>query len=200
MSKGLDEGCSSWKSFGVRGVIFMLIKRMRRQITLFAVLMLSGCATLPTGPSVLVLPAPGKQFEQFQIEDMTCRQWAGQQIGISAQDTVNQNTAKGAAVGTIIGAGAGALLGAASGHAGAGAAIGAGSGLLLGTATGASAGQEYGWDAQRKYDYVYVQCMYAKGNQIPGQVHQYRIRRSAPPPPHNSSVPPDYVPDEPAYR
>jgi Glycine-zipper domain len=176
----------------------MLIKLIRSRITLLAVLVLSGCATLPTGPSVLVLPAAGKPLEQFQTEDMICRQWAGQQIGMSAQDTVNQNTAKGAAVGTMIGAGAGALLGAASGHAGAGAAIGAGSGLLLGTASGAGAGQEYGWEAQRKYDYGYVQCMYAKGNQIPGQVHQYRVRRINPPPPrpHDmNSVPPDYVPN-----
>lgn len=176
----------------------MLIKLIRSRITLLAVLVLSGCATLPTGPSVLVLPAAGKPLEQFQTEDMICRQWAGQQIGMSAQDTVNQNTAKGAAVGTMIGAGAGALLGAASGHAGAGAAIGAGSGLLLGTASGAGAGQEYGWEAQRKYDYGYVQCMYAKGNQIPGQVHQYRVRRINPPPPRPNdmnSVPPDYVPN-----
>jgi hypothetical protein len=174
----------------------MLIKLIRSRITLLALLVLSGCATLPTGPSVLVLPAAGKPLEQFQTEDMICRQWAGQQIGMSAQETVNQNTARGAAVGTVIGAGAGALLGAASGHAGAGAAIGAGSGLLLGSASGAGAGQEYGLDAQRKYDYSYVQCMYAKGNQIPGQVHQYRVRRITPPPPHNmNAVPPDYVPN-----
>ncbi|HXE95650.1 MAG TPA: glycine zipper family protein [Dongiaceae bacterium] len=173
----------------------MLIKYFRRRIAMVAMLVLSGCVTLPTGPSVLVLPAPGKPLEQFQAEDMTCRQWAGQQVGVSAQDTANQNTARGAAVGTAIGAGAGALLGAASGHAGSGAAIGAGSGLLVGTASGSGAGQEYGWEAQRKYDFGYVQCMYAKGNQIPGQVHQYRVRRIAPPPPPHGAVPPDYVPE-----
>lgn len=173
----------------------MLIKQLRRRVSILAVLLLSGCVTLPTGPSVLVMPAPGKSLEQFQTEDMICRQWAGQLIGMNAQETANENTARGAAVGTMIGAGAGALLGAASGHAGAGAAIGAGSGLLLGTASGAGAGQEYGWEAQRKYDYGYVQCMYAKGNQIPGQVHQYRVRRVTPPPPPNmNTVPPDYVP------
>jgi hypothetical protein len=178
----------------MKGVIIMLIRYFRRRITMVAMLVLSGCVTMPTGPSVLVLPAPGKPLEQFQVDDFTCRQWAGQQIGMTAQETANQNTARGAAVGTVVGAGAGALLGAASGHAGSGAAIGAGSGLLVGTASGAGAGQEYGWDVQRKYDYGYVQCMYAKGNQIPGQVHQYRVRRVAPPPPHDA-VPPDYVPD-----
>jgi len=154
---------------------------------------------MPAGPSVLVMPAPGKTIESFQVEDMTCRQWAGQQIGISAQDTLNKNTVSGAAAGTAIGAGAGALIGAASGHAGAGAAIGAGSGLLVGTAAGAGAGQEYGMDAQKRYDYAYVQCMYSKGNQIPERVYRYRIR-SINPPPGRYSVPPDYNPDYPTSR
>lgn len=174
----------------------MVCKRIKRDITLVAILMLSGCATMPTGPSVLILPAPGKPIETFYNEDMICRQWAGERIGISAQDTANRNTVTGAAVGTAIGAGAGALLGAASGHTGAGAAIGAGSGLLIGSATGANAGQEYGYEAQQRYDYAYVQCMYSKGNQIPDRVHRYRIRRVTPPPmPDRYSVPPDYVPE-----
>jgi hypothetical protein len=76
-------------------------------------LALSGCVTLPTGPSVMALPGSEKSFEQFQAEDADCRQWAGQQIGMSPQDTANQNTATGAVVGTVIGAGLGAAIGAA---------------------------------------------------------------------------------------
>jgi hypothetical protein len=91
-----------------------------------------------------------------------------------------------------LGAGAGALLGAATGNVGKGAAIGAGAGLLFGTASGANAGQEYGWEAQKRYDYAYVQCMYAKGNQVPGQVHNYRLRRGSTPPADSYPVPPDY--------
>ncbi|ABB30479.1 hypothetical protein GeomeDRAFT_2169 [Geobacter metallireducens RCH3] len=174
----------------------MVVNWLQRYATVAALMVLGGCATVPSGPSVLVLPAPGKPFEQFQVEDATCRQWAGQQIGLSAQETVNQNTAQSAAVGTAIGAGAGALLGAAAGHPAAGAAIGAGSGLLVGTASGSGAGEAYGWEAQQKYDYAYVQCMYAKGNQVPGRVHRYRLKRVAPSPssPDRYSVPPDYVP------
>ena len=112
----------------------MYSKRIRGFLTLAALLVVSSCATLPTGPSVLVLPAPGKPLGVFQAEEMTCRQWAGQQIGMSAQDVANQNTATGAVVGTAVGAGAGALIGAASGNAGAGAAIGAGVGAGAGTA------------------------------------------------------------------
>jgi len=169
----------------------MRIRQAGRQVTLWAVLLLSACTTMPTGPGVLVLPSPGKSLQDFQVEDMICRQWAGQQIGMSPQDIAAENTVKGAAVGTAIGAGAGALLGSASGDAGSGAAIGAGAGLLMGTAAGASSGQAYGWEAQERYDYAYVQCMYAKGNQIPGQVHRYRIRK-VPATPDRYSVPPDY--------
>lgn len=172
------------------------LMKMKRIVTVASLLVIGGCATLPTGPSVLVLPAPGKSLEQFRTEDLICRQWASQQVGVSPQETASQSAVSGAAMGTAIGAGAGALLGAASGDAAAGAAIGAGSGLILGTASGASAGQEYGYDAQRRYDYAYVQCMYVKGNQIPGQVHRYRLRRAPTFPPAGfNGVPPDYVPE-----
>ncbi len=148
-----------------------------------ALLVLGGCATVPSGPSVMVLPTPGKPFEQFQFEDASCRRWAEQQIGLSPQETVNQNTAAGAAAGTLLGAGLGAAVGAASGNPGLGAGIGAASGLLGGTMVGANAGQVYGYEAQRRYDMAYQQCMYAKGNQIPGVVHRSRRAYASPPPP-----------------
>ena len=44
-----------------------------------AVLALGGCAGVPSGPSVMVLPGPGKTLEQFQADDTFCRQWAAQQ-------------------------------------------------------------------------------------------------------------------------
>ena len=152
--------------------------------SMLILLVVGGCATLPTGPSVRVMPAPGKPFDQFMSEDAICRQWAEKQIGMNPQEISNQNAVSGAAVGTAIGAGAGALLGAASGHAGAGAAIGAGSGLLVGTASGASSGELYGAQAQQRYDNVYIQCMYSKGNQVPG-IMTRPVRRYVPayPPP-----------------
>ena len=157
-------------------------KRLGRIISSLGLLVLSGCATIPNGPSVRVLPGEGKTFEEFQADDAVCRQWASQSIGISPQETVNQNAATGAVVGTAVGAALGAAIGAASGNPAAGAAIGAGSGLLVGTATGANAGNAYGWEAQRRYDNTYVQCMYAKGNQIPGTAQRIRrVRRIASP-------------------
>lgn len=170
-----------------------MVKR-RKKIFLCAVLILvlSGCVTVPRGPSVMVMPPPGKPFDLFQKEDAVCRQWAAQQIGLSPQETVDQNTAAGAAVGTIVGAGIGAAIGAASGHSGTGAAVGAATGLLFGASAGAESGQYYGREAQRRYDYAYQQCMYANGNVIPGM---RRVRRTAtpppPPPPGSDYVPPD---------
>jgi hypothetical protein len=165
----------------------------RRWVLLFgsAAVALGGCATLPTGPNVMVLPAPGKSFEQFQAEDAVCRQWAAQQVGGAPGAPATQNTAVGAAVGTAIGAGLGAGLGALAGHAGTGAAIGAGTGLLGGAAVGANADQASGWNAQRRYDVAYQQCMYAKGNQIPGAVRGPRQPAMPPPPP---PPPPGYSP------
>jgi hypothetical protein len=157
------------------------------------VLIIGGCATIPTGPSVMVMPPPGKPFELFQADDAICRQWAAQQIGLSPQEVANQNTATGAVVGTAIGAGLGAAIGSVSGSAGAGAAIGAASGLLIGTTSGANAGQAYGWRAQRQYDIAYQQCMYARGNLIPGMTNR-PARRVAPMPPDLSRDPRGYSP------
>jgi hypothetical protein len=155
----------------------------------------TGCATVPTGPSVNVLPTPGKAFDQFMSEDATCRQWAEKQIGASPEavkEGQDQNVATGAVVGTAAGAGLGAAMGAASGNAGVGAAIGAGMGLLFGSAIGADNAQQYGHQAQRRYDNAYVQCMYSYGNQVPGvpQAAASVPRVAAPPPPPVVAPPP----------
>jgi len=184
-----------------------MLMRMGKILSFTMVLALAGCATLPTGPSVRVLPGHGKSFEQFQADDALCRQWADQQTGTSAQDAANQNTATGAVAGTLIGAGLGAAIGAATGNAGTGAAIGAGSGLLVGTASGANAGQAAAMNVQHRYDNAYQQCMFAKGNQVPGAAR--RVRRASPPPPppdmdsappDMDSAPPDYDPSYPPPR
>jgi hypothetical protein len=146
--------------------------------------LLSACAVMPTGPSVMVLPGVGKPFDQFQVDDMVCRQFAQTQTGIPPGEAGKQSTINTAALGTLLGAGAGAALGAAAGDAGVGAAIGAGSGLLFGTASGAEAGAGTARSLQSRYDVSYMQCMYAKGNQVPG----------TPAAPQSSSVPPPGTP------
>jgi hypothetical protein len=130
---------------------------------------LAACAAPPPGPSVMALPGQGKNFEQFQRDEASCRQYADAQTGYGAATAqANQAGVGSALVGTGLGAAAGALLGAATGHAGAGAAIGAGSGLLFGGAVGAN---QTAWAAggiQHQYDMAYMQCMAGNGNRIPG--------------------------------
>jgi hypothetical protein len=55
-------------------------------LSLCAAVLFTGCATIPTGPSVIVLPGSGKPFDQFQVDDAACRQWASQQVGQSYPD------------------------------------------------------------------------------------------------------------------
>jgi uncharacterized protein YcfJ len=155
----------------------------RNLVSFIAVAALSACATMPTGPSVMVLPAPGKPFEVFQSEDQQCRNWAELQTGQHPSDTVNQNLASGAAIGTLMGAALGAAIGSASGNAGAGAGIGAASGLVGGAAVASGPAYEAGWGVQRRYDIAYQQCMYAKGNIIPGVVSTPQAAPVPPPPP-----------------
>jgi len=152
-------------------------------LLIFVVVGLSACATVPSGPSVRVMPGPWKPFEVFQSDDAVCRQWAAQQTGPSPNDAVNQNLVTGGVFGTLAGAGLGALIGAAYGNPGAGAAIGAASGLIGGTAVASGPAYGAGYAAQTRYDNAYVQCMYAKGNQIPGVMPPRRTYSPPPPPP-----------------
>jgi len=153
---------------------------MRASAALVAVsgLLLTACATVPSGPSVMALPGSGRTFEEFQNDDAGCRQWAFQQSG-SASDAANHTTASSAAIGTLLGAAAGAAIGAAAGNPALGAAAGAGFGLFAGGASGASAAQGAYATSQGRYDSAYVQCMYARGHQVP--VSGVRMRYSSPP-------------------
>ena len=164
----------------------------RIALPIAACFLVTGCATVPTGPSVLVLPGTAKNFEQFQADDAVCRQWALQQTGATPNEAGATSTVTGAAVGTAVGAGLGAAIGAAAGSPATGAAVGAGAGLLGGTAVGA--GNAYGSSvsAQWRYDIAYMQCMYAKGNQVPVPRGSQPAYTSAvvPPPPPPPDVPP----------
>ncbi len=155
-------------------------------VCLAAGLLTGACASIPTGPSVMVLPGTGKNFDQFQVDDAVCRQWAAQQTGTTTEKASTNTAVTGAAVGTLLGAAAGAAIGAAAGSPGTGAAVGAGVGLLGGTAVGAgNASTAYG-SVQRRYDASYMQCMYAKGNQIP-------VARGSAPPAYTSTPTPRAV-------
>ena len=165
----------------------------RCALNLTAGLLLSACVSVPTGPSVMVLPGSGRSFTQFHADDATCRSWAGQQAGATPGEAAAQSGIATAAIGTGVGA--------AVGHPGTGAAVGAGSGLLVGSAAGTARGDWAGAAVQSRYDHAYMQCMYANGNQIP--VARGSVRRSVSPygprpaysPPRGAA--PRYVPPPP---
>jgi len=161
-----------------------------RLLPLVAVVGVSACATIPSGPSVMVMPGQGKNFEEFQADDSVCRGWANEQVGTTPGQASAEAGVSSAVIGTILGAGLGAAIGAASGNPGLGAAIGAGSGALGGTMVGVGASQAAAGSVQWRYDMAYQQCMYAKGNQIPGTYSPRRPRYGAPPPPPPPPPPP----------
>ena len=110
------------------------------------VVLLVGCASAPTGPSVLSLPGTGKSFGDFRLDDAQCRQYAAQQTGALPSDPGVRNAVIATAVGALAGA-------AINGSQGAG--IGAGAGLVVGSVSGAGEAVSYthldvykrqGWD------------------------------------------------------
>jgi hypothetical protein len=152
-------------------------------VPLAAAVVLGGCVTVPTGPTVMVLPGPQKSFDQFQSDGMSCQQFAQNVVAPAGVDATNYAAAN-AAVGTALGAAAGAIIGSATGQAGAGAAIGAGTGLLFSAPASGNMAYASSWQIQRSYDIAYMQCMFARGNQLPGQVVSRRQPVYSYPPPN----------------
>jgi hypothetical protein len=106
-------------------------KKLFVLLPLSALVVLGGCVTVPTGPAVRVMPGTQKSFEQFQADDMSCRNYAYNSIGgPNAAQAGQEGAARDLAVASALGAAAGAAIGAVSGQAGAGAAIGAAAGCF----------------------------------------------------------------------
>jgi len=150
-----------------------------------AALVLAGCVTVPSGPSIMSLPGTGKSFDQFRKDDFECRQYAASQVGGTTPAKASADSAlTGAAIGTAVGAAAGALI---DGSAGAG--VGAGVGLLVGALAGSGAANASSYSLQQRYDIGYTQCMYAKGHKVPvsgrfaSANERPSQRYSTPPPP-----------------
>jgi len=110
--------------------------------------LLAACVPATLTPTVAVMPAPGKPLEIFAAEQTACKQFAEQQILAARNQLSNQ----------ILGA---ALAPNASDP----------------LASGQAAAQAGTPVLQQQYDTAYSQCMYAKGNQVPG----YQVASPAPP-------------------
>jgi hypothetical protein len=170
------------------------MQTVRKFSLLAAALIAGGCVSIPEGPSMMALPGTGKNFDQFRGDDFDCRQFASAQIGGStANEAAVNNAAASAAIGTAVGALAGAAIDGSSG-----AGVGAGVGLLGGAMVGSGTGTASGYNLQQRYDYGYIQCMYAKGHKVPvsgrftstAPSAPARPSASYPPPPSSGSYPP----------
>lgn len=154
------------------------------------ILAITGCASVPNGPDVMALPGAGLSFEQFRSDDMNCQQFATYQLdGNTPNEAAINSGVTSAIIGSALGAAAGAILGGGNG-----AIIGAGSGLLAGSLMGTGAASGSMSEVQQRYDAAYIQCMYAKGHQVPvsGQFSGAVSQPSAniPPPPPGLPPPP----------
>jgi hypothetical protein len=158
-----------WTSAGVSGVVMLG-------------LLVSGCAQTPLGPTVQVMPGPGKSFDQFTFDQAGCKQFAEGAVSGQAQNA-NTRAVGAAAITTVLGAGLGAAIGG-----GRGAGIGAAGGALggAGIGSGMSSGEQGGIQAQ--YDNAFAQCMYAKGNMVPGYGPMMVNAPPPPPPPPSGNL------------
>jgi len=147
-----------------------------------ALAVLAGCAMQPVGPTISVFPAPYKPFDVFLADQDECQGYAASRVAGGAQ-AANNRALGAAAVGTALGL----ALGAATGD-GRAASFGAAGGAAVGTAVGASESDQANFSLQRRYDIAYAQCMYAKGNQVPG--YQRAAAPPPPPPPGGPGGPP----------
>ena len=158
---------------------------------MIAAVALAGCAPTVMAPTVPVMPGANKPFDQFAVDQQTCQGYANSQTApLSAQ--ANNQALGGAILTTALGAGLGAAIGG-----GQGAAIGAASGALVGGAAGAQGSSIAGMSIQQQYNVYYSQCMYARGNQVPGfSPNMYGL------PPYGGGPPPPgaYAPPPPPYH
>jgi hypothetical protein len=157
------------------------VNRARFLLFCLPATLLAACAAPPPGPMVPVAPGPGKSFEAFSADDVTCRQYAQAMVAPAVQ-AANQQGVGTALLTTALGAGLGAAVGG-----GRGAAIGAASGAVLGSAYGANGSSWAQMSIQQQYDFTYANCMEAKGNRGPMMGPP---PPGAPPPPPPGWVPP----------
>jgi hypothetical protein len=148
-----------------------MIRAARKKYLTISVLLpsviLAGCAQTPLGPTVMVMPGPGKSFDAFQTDQVSCKAYAADQVKGQA-DQANQQAVGAAVLTTVLGAGLGAAAGGFGGVAGQGAGLGAASGSLAGAAIGAQSSSMAQMGIQQQYDNAFSQCMYSKNDNVPG--------------------------------
>lgn len=124
------------------------------------IMILAGCVPAVMAPSVVATPGPGKSPADYAADHSACAALADQQLA-PAKNAANNQIFGTALLGAALGGGGTAAAGGSNGDVAANA---AGNGLSAGAATAQTAQATL----QRQYDFDYAQCMYAKGNIVPG--------------------------------
>jgi hypothetical protein len=73
------------------------MRAVRRAVAIGCVtpmLLIAGCAQTPMGPTVQVMPGPGKTLDAFQADQFTCKQFAENSVAGQAQDANNARSAR----------------------------------------------------------------------------------------------------------
>jgi len=107
------------------------------------------------------MPPPGKPLEVFVADGQECRQYAASSLRNAPASS------SGTGVGTTVGIAGG------SGH------HGSSGGVGVGLSFDIPVDSDTGYGAQSHYNLAYEQCMYSKGNQVPGWPSPHYV----PPPP-----------------
>lgn len=151
------------------------MKRVQKAAVSLPVLMLlAGCVTVPSGPTIPVMPAEGKSLSAFEQDERACEDYAYDKVA-GQVDKANSRQARHTLLGALVGAGIGAAVGDTKG-----AIIGGSAGTIIGSNSSEPGYQQY--SAQRRYDIAYAQCMETKGNHVANR-HPPRHRDDGPPPP-----------------
>ncbi len=136
--------------------------------------LLAGCATQPLGPTVPVMPAPGKSMDAFRQDESYCEGYADERASGRVKQANDEELRRGV-IGAALGAGLGALAGNTKG---------AVAGGIIGGVLGGASGSGYDQHrVQRTYDVAYAQCMTARGNDVGMRRHPPRRWRGDYPPP-----------------
>jgi len=53
-------------------------------------LLLTACASMPSGPSFMALPGSGKSFSQFRIDDNQCIKFAHEQVNSTSPEKFSE--------------------------------------------------------------------------------------------------------------
>jgi hypothetical protein len=136
---------------------------MRRRLSVAAAalfIVLAGCVPTAMAPTVVVTPGPGKSAAAFAADQSGCSALANQQIAPAIQAANNQIVGN-ALLGATLGGGSTATAGASNSAVGANAAAGA-------ATAGATNAQTAQATLQHQFNITYSQCMYAKGDIVPG--------------------------------